>query len=62
MTLPTGQHSFAFYVTDGTNSWGDPPNDGIYSGLNVTAAAQPVIHSRIRAPRPDEAPNAYDGG
>ena len=46
MTLPAGTHSFAFYVTDGTNYWGDPPNDGIYTGLVVTAAKQALVHSR----------------
>jgi phospholipase C len=62
MTLPAGTHNFAFYVADGTNAWGDPPNDGTYTGLVVTAAKRPLVRSQIRAPRPVEAPNAYDSG
>jgi hypothetical protein len=62
LTLPAGHHNFAFYVTDGTNYWGDPPNDATYSGLDVTAAGQPRMHSRIVRPRPDEAPYEYDAG
>jgi phospholipase C len=62
MTLPAGQHTFAFYVTDGTNFWGDPPNDGTFSGLAVTSAKQAPVRSRIRAPRPNAAPDAYNAG
>jgi PQQ-like domain len=62
MTMPAGQHAFAFYVTDGANFWGDPPNDGTFSGLAVTGAKQAPVRSRIRAPRPNEAPDAYNGG
>ena len=35
VSLPAGHHTFAFYVTDGTNYWGDPPNDASYSGLGM---------------------------
>ena len=62
ITLPAGHHTFAFYVTDGTNYWSDPPNDATYSGLDVSAAGQPVAHTRITAPRPDVAPYGYDAG
>jgi phospholipase C len=62
MTLPAGTHNYAFYVTDGTNNWGDPPNDGTYNGLTVTAAGQPPVRSAITGPRADTAPDAYDLG
>ena len=57
-----GSHRFAFYATDGTNGWSDPQTPGTFSGLSVSANAKAVAHSRIRAPRPDNAPYAYDPG
>jgi phospholipase C len=62
ITLPAGHHDFAFYVTDGTNFWGDPPNDATFSGLDVSAAGKRVAGSRIIRPRPDQAPYGYDAG
>jgi phospholipase C len=62
LTLPAGKHKFAFYVTDGTNGWSDPVTPGTYTGLTVTTASTSLIRSKIRAPRPDTAPYAYDAG
>jgi hypothetical protein len=63
LTLPAGSHNFAFYATDGTNEWSDPPTPGIFSGLTVSAAkGAAVAHAKIRAPKPDTAPYAYDAG
>src|SRR5262249_19112351 len=62
LPLPSGSHDFAFYATDGTNEWSDPPTPGIFSGLTVTANGAALIHSKIRAPRPATAPYAYDAG
>ena len=50
LTLPAGQHTFAFFATDGTNDWSDPITPGVYSGLNVTSAAQAPRASKIVAP------------
>ncbi|HEV2413158.1 MAG TPA: alkaline phosphatase family protein [Candidatus Saccharimonadales bacterium] len=60
LTLPAGSHSFAFYASDGTNEWSDPKSLGTFSGLVVTAAGQPLIHSTITAPVPNTDPYAYD--
>ena len=60
--LSSGKHDFAFYATDGTNEWSDPVTPGLFSGLTVSANAKAVTHSKIRAPRPDHAPYAYDPG
>jgi hypothetical protein len=62
LSLSSGKHDFAFYATDGTNEWSDPPTPGLYSGLTVTAKGAAVVHSKIRAPKPDDAPYAYDPG
>jgi phospholipase C len=62
LSLSSGSHTFAFYATDGTNEWGDPPTPGLYSGLTVTAKGTAVANAKIRAPRPDTAPYAYDPG
>jgi hypothetical protein len=50
LTLPAGQHTFAFFATDGTHDWSDPITPGVYSGLNVTSAAQAPRASKIVAP------------
>ena len=60
--LSAGKHDYAFYATDGTNEWSDPPTPGIYSGLTVTKKGAAPVRSTIRAPRPDNAPYAYDPG
>jgi phospholipase C len=62
LSLPSGTHNFAFYATDGTNEWSDPVTPGTYTGLTVSAKGAAVIHSKIRAPRPDDTPYAYDAG
>jgi phospholipase C len=62
LTLPSGKHNFAFYATDGTNEWSDPVTPGTYTGLTVTAKGAAVTHTKIRAPRRDNAPYAYDPG
>ena len=62
MTLPTGSHTFTFYATDGPNQWSDPRVPGIYSGLKVTAAGQPLVHSTIVGPPPAQWDNLYDPG
>jgi len=62
LSLLAGHHNYAFYVTDGTNEWSDPVTPGTYTGLTVTATGAPAVHSKIRAPRPDNAPYAYDPG
>jgi phospholipase C len=63
LTLPAGSHNFAFYATDGTNEWSDPPTPGLYTGLTVSATkGAAVAHSTIGAPKPDTAPYAYDPG
>jgi phospholipase C len=62
LKLSSGKHDFAFYATDGTNDWGDPPNDGTYTGLTVSNSGAALVHSKIQAPRPDDAPYAYDPG
>jgi hypothetical protein len=62
LNLPTGSHNFAFYATDGTNEWSDPVTPGTYSGLSVSAKGTAVAHAKIRAPKPDNAPYAYDPG
>jgi len=35
---------------------------GTYSGLTVSAKGAAVVHSKIRAPKPENAPYAYDPG
>ena len=60
--LSSGKHDFAFYATDGTNEWSDPVTPGTFSGLTVSAKGAAVTHSKIRAPKPDTAPYAYDPG
>ena len=62
LSLPSGKHDFAFYATDGTNEWSDPVTPATYTGLTVSAKGTAVIHTKIRAPRPDNAPYAYDPG
>jgi len=62
LTLPAGTHNYAFYATDGTNDWSDPPTPGVYSGLAVSAKGAAPRVSKIRAPRRDNAPYAYDPG
>ncbi|HEY2575844.1 MAG TPA: hypothetical protein VGI74_06005 [Streptosporangiaceae bacterium] len=61
LSLPAGTHKFAFTAGDGVNAWSNPESPGDYSGLEVTAAGQPAVHSRITAPPPDDDPYAYDG-
>jgi hypothetical protein len=60
--LPSGTHNYAFFATDGTNDWSDPPTPGLYSGLTVSAKGAALRAPEIRAPRPDNAPYAYDPG
>jgi len=62
LSLPTGKHDFAFYATDGTNGWSDPPTPGTYTGLTVSTKGAALVHPKIRAPRLDNAPYAYDAG
>ena len=62
LSLSSGKHDFAFYATDGANEWSDPQTPGTYTGLTVTAKGAAVTHSKIRAPKPDDAPYAYDRG
>jgi hypothetical protein len=49
-TLAAGSHAFAFYATDGANSWSDPPTPGTYTGLTIAQATQARVHSTIVAP------------
>ena len=60
--LSSGKHDFAFYATDGTNEWSDPVTPGTFSGLTVSAKGAAVAHTKIRAPKPDTEPYAYDPG
>jgi phospholipase C len=62
LSLPAGQHDYAFFATDGTNDWSDPPTPGLFTGLTVTANGKTLIHSKIRESRPANAPYAYDAG
>jgi phospholipase C len=62
LSLSAGKHDYAFFATDGTNDWSDPPTPGIYSGLTVTKTGAALSHSKIRAPRLINAPYAYDAG
>jgi hypothetical protein len=62
LNLNSGKNNYAFYATDGTNEWSDPVTPGTYTGLTVTAKGAAVVHARIRAPKPDNAPYAYDPG
>ena len=62
LSLSSGKNDFAFYATDGTNEWSDPVTPGTYSGLTVSAKGTAVVHSKIRAPKPDDQPYAYDPG
>ncbi len=62
LSLSSGKHDFAFYATDGTNEWSDPATPGTYTGLTVSAKGTAVAHAKIRAPKPDDAPYAYDRG
>jgi len=60
LTLPSGQHSFAFYVNDGTNAWSDPVTPGVYTGLTVSVKGARAVRSRIRALRPNIGPYPYN--
>jgi phospholipase C len=62
LSLSSGKHDFAFYATDGTNEWSDPVTPGTYTGLTVSTKGAAPAHSRIQAPKPDNAPYAYDPG
>ena len=62
LSLPAGGHNFAFFATDVTNDWSDPPTPGLYTGLTVTTKGAAPVQSKIRAPQPDNAPYAYDAG
>jgi hypothetical protein len=62
LSLPAGQHDYAFFATDGTNDWSDPPTPGLFTGLTVTANGKPLIPSKIRESRPANAPYGYDAG
>jgi phospholipase C len=62
LNLSSGKNDFAFYATDGTNEWSDPVTPGTYTGLTVSANGAAVVHSKIRAPKPDDTPYAYDPG
>jgi hypothetical protein len=62
LSLSAGKHDYAFFATDGPDDWSDPPTPGLYSGLTVAKKGAALLHSRIRAPRPDNAPYAYDPG
>jgi len=62
LKLSSGKNDFAFYATDGTNEWSDPVTPGTYTGLTVSAKGAAPAHSKIRAPKPDDAPYAYDPG
>ena len=59
LTLPSGRHSFAFYVSDGTNAWSDPITPGVYTGLTVSVKGARPVASHIRAPRPNTVPYAH---
>jgi len=62
LSLSSGKNDFAFYATDGTNEWSDPMTPGTYTGLTVSTKGAAVVHTKIRAPKPDDAPDAYDPG
>jgi Phosphoesterase family len=63
LTLAAGKHKFAFYATDGSSAWSDPPTPGLYTGLTVTAPGQSPVHTKIVAPAPQVTnPYPYDGG
>jgi len=62
LSLSSGKHGYAFYVTDGTSEWSDPVTPGTYTGLTVSVKGAPAVQSEIRAPRPADAPYAYDPG
>jgi len=62
LNLSSGKNDFAFYATDGTNEWSDPVTPGTYTGLTVSAKGAALARSKIQAPRPDDAPYAYDPG
>jgi hypothetical protein len=62
LNLSSGKNDFAFYANDGTNEWSDPMTPGTYTGLTVSTKGAAVVHAKIRAPKPDDAPYAYDPG
>ena len=63
LTLGAGKHKFAFYATDGSSAWSDPPTPGVYRGLRVTAPGQRRVHSAIVGPAPEVTnPYPYDEG
>jgi len=62
LSLPAGKHDYAFFATDGTNDWSDPPTPGLFTGLTVTANGAPPIKSKISESRPANAPYGYDAG
>jgi phospholipase C len=62
LSLSAGKHDYAFFATDGTNDWSDPPTPGIFSGLVISATGAAPVVSKIKAPRPSAAPYAYDPG
>jgi hypothetical protein len=60
ISLPAGNHRFAFTAGDSVNAWSNPQAPGVYTGLKVTAAGQPAAHSRIIAPPLADNPDSYD--
>lgn len=62
LTLPAGHHTFAFYATDGPNSWSEPQTPGLFHGPTVTASGKPLIHVKITAPRVNTNPYPNDEG
>jgi phospholipase C len=60
LSLPVGNHSFAFTAGGNINAWSTPQPPGVYTGLKVAAPGQPVAHSQIIAPPPDDNPDSYD--
>jgi hypothetical protein len=63
LTLGAGKQKFAFYATDGSSAWSDPPTPGVYKGLTVTTPGQPPVHSAMVAPAPQLTnPYPYDEG
>jgi hypothetical protein len=60
ISLPAGNHRFAFTAGDSLNAWSNPQAPGVYTGLKVTARGQPTTHSRIIAPPLDDNPDSYD--
>jgi hypothetical protein len=62
LTLPSGSHTFSFYATDGLNQWSDPRVPGIYSGLKVSAAGEPILPSTVAGRPTPQWDNLYDPG